>query len=69
MTHIIKHIWWEKNKESKDLLITFTKKTHAIICGIVKLKKFKKLFKIDPEFYNQKRSLPHVNGVKCTWCV
>jgi hypothetical protein len=50
MTHIIKHIWWEKNKESKDLLNTLKKNSYPKICGIVKLKKFKKLFKIDLEF-------------------
>jgi hypothetical protein len=31
--------------------------------------KIKKTSKIDLEFYIFKSCLPHINGVKCTWCV
>jgi hypothetical protein len=28
-----------------------------------------KTLKIDREFYHFKSPLPHINGVKCIWCV
>jgi hypothetical protein len=42
------------------------KNSYPKTCGIIKLKKFKELFEIDPEFKNFKSPLPHINGVKCT---
>ncbi len=40
----------KKNKEDKYLLATFRKHSYPKICEIQKLKKFKELSKIDPEF-------------------
>jgi hypothetical protein len=45
-THIIIKIWWEKNKENKDLLTTFKNHSYPKICEILKLQKFKELSKI-----------------------
>jgi hypothetical protein len=39
-----------KNYKDKDLLTTSKNQSYPKICGIVKLKKFKKLFKIDSQF-------------------
>jgi hypothetical protein len=41
---------WENNKEVKELLTTFKRHSYLKIDGILKLKKFKELFKMDLEF-------------------
>ncbi len=47
-THIIKtHLM---GKKIKDSLTTLKKHSYPKICGILKLKKFKELSKIDPRF-------------------
>jgi hypothetical protein len=61
--HIIIKNRWELFLKHKHILLTFKKHSYPKICGIVKLYKFKELYKIDLEFKNFKSPLPHINGV------
>jgi hypothetical protein len=46
--------------------MTSKKHSYLKICGIIKLKKFKELFKIDSKLKKFKSPLAHINEVKCT---
>jgi hypothetical protein len=60
--HIIKHIWWGKKKEDKNLLATLKKHSYLKICEILKFENSKKI-QIWSRIVNFEITSPHINKV------
>jgi hypothetical protein len=58
---IIKFI--KKHIDDKNILATFKKHSYFYKCGIIKILKIQKSFKIASKFQNFKIPLPHINGL------